>query len=193
MGDFGWQNQRRSIRLHGYDYRQGGAYFVTVCVARLVRRNSIFGRVENPSEDESERRMQLNSYGRHAQECWLILPQHFAALELDEFVVMPNHFHGIVVLPAQDETSSAHAHRSQFAQAQAGSLGTIIGQWKIRVTQRIQKFRRENGLPPVVVWQKNYYERIIRNERELEATRSYILQNPQNWLHDENNPTNLTS
>ncbi len=179
------QPQRRSIRWRGYDYSQNGAYFVSISVQRRVRRKDVFGRIESGV-------MKLNVYGRIVETCWLSLPEHFPDVILDEWVVMPNHFHGIVMIARDAENAIVRArHASPVPSpltAHAPTLGTIIGAFKSAVTRRINIYRAERNLPPVEVWHRNYFERVIRNESELDDTRCYLAQNPLNWETDEHHP-----
>ena len=166
---------RRSIRLRGYNYRVTGAYFVTVCTAQ---KRPVFGAVKNGC-------VCLHPYGAMAWDCWLALPHHFTHLSLDAFIVMPNHFHGIFVFV---EDASSNGEEARFGASQAGSLGLIVGQMKMRVTQRINAHRAARNWPPVRVWQRNFHERILRDETEWQKARRYILDNPLHWETDEHHP-----
>ena len=159
---------RHSTRLPGVDYAQHGAYFVTVCAHQS---QPIFGHVEQGN-------MSLNAIGQFAQECWYELAPRFSWIELDEFVVMPNHCHGIVVLRGIHSEAAPVEPQSRL---RPGTLGLAIGQWKCQVTRRTAHLRRAPPFFAPVLWQRNYYERIIRNERELLETRRYIIENPIRW------------
>ena len=168
-------HNRRSIRLSGYDYRQAGAYFITVCTHN---RTMLFGDVVN---DE----MRLSEAGRIAEEIWQEIPDHFGNVVIDAFVVMPNHIHGIIVI-MDDHVGARHAsplHRTR--QPSQPTLGTIVGSYKSAVSKQINKHRSTPGAP---VWQRNYYEHIIRNEAALHNVRHYIVNNPAKWADDPNNP-----
>lgn len=171
------EKHRRSIRFEGYDYHETGGYFVTICAAR---KRCVFGKIINGV-------VQLNAYGRIVAEEW----QRTSALRknvmLDEWVVMPNHFHGILVLIASGDESEISTPRV-FARPQMHALPTIIGAFKSAVSRRVNKYRAERGFSKVMVWQRNYYERIIRDENELNAIRLYIGENPLNWSTDTENP-----
>ena len=173
------RRQRRSVRLRGYDYAQAGAYFTTLCTHG---RDRLFGLIVNDV-------MVLNEYGRIAEEEWLRTPRVRSEVELDEFVVMPNHIHALVLF---SPTSHAHlqrrAHGRAPLQRQPRSLGALMAGFKSRVTKRINTFRRTPGLR---VWQRSYYERIVRNQVELGRIREYIVNNPVRWGEDENNPANI--
>ena len=168
-------HRRRSIRLKGYDYTQPGAYFVTICTHG---RAMLFGRVVDGE-------MALNAYGEIVREEWFRTAQVRPYVELfpDEFVVMPNHIHGIVwIVGATRRVAPTNGHPHGPV---PGSLGAIIGQFKSIVTKRINALR---GTPGAPVWQRNYYEYIIRTERALDAIRRYIAANPLRWDLDRYNP-----
>jgi putative transposase len=182
---------RRSIRLAGYDYRAAGAYFVTVCVHR---KRPVFGRIV-------EGKMHLNAYGRIVVEEWERTAAIRAEVELDEFVVMPNHFHAIVFL-THDSAPDTHVgacrrtplppHQgvpphAPTLRAPARNLGALVNAFKGAATRRINAHRAERELAPVVVWQRNYYERIVRDEKEWNDTRRYIIENPLHWDTDSEN------
>jgi putative transposase len=174
-------HRRRSIRLPEYNYAQPGAYFITICAHQHA---CLFGTILDGE-------MQLNEMGRVVQACWDEIPAHFAQVELDAFVVMPNHVHGIVVICEDDSIGARHAcvgatHASPLPRRANGpqpkSIAAIVGSFKSAVTKRMNELRNTPGAP---VWQRNYYERIIRNEAELNAVREYIANNPQRWAEDE--------
>jgi putative transposase len=172
-------HHRRSIRLKGLDYTQPGAYFVTICT---FQRDEIFGEVV-----ESE--MRLNPSGEIIRDEWFKTVQIWPNVELheDEFVIMPNHVHGIIWIV---ETDSAGATRRVAPTKGSrtlvpGSIGAILGQFKSITAKRINVVR---GTPGVSVWQRNYYEHIIRNENELKNIWDYIDTNPLRWQEDQLNP-----
>jgi REP element-mobilizing transposase RayT len=176
-------HHRRSIRLREYDYRGAGAYFVTICT---FKRECLFGEVVNGE-------MQLTDAGFIAVECWQGIPDHFSHVELDEFVAMPNHVHGIIVL---DDSMKAHVGALVGAQHAAplpsnvipGSLSAIIRSFKSAATKRINEIRKNSCSP---VWQRNYYEHVIRNKDDLARIRRYLAENPSKWELDENTPANV--
>jgi REP element-mobilizing transposase RayT len=132
--------------------------------------------------------MRLNRYGAIVAEEWQRTAELRRNVILDEFVVMPNHFHGIVVL--KEAGMARHAPTGVFGKPQAQALPAVVGAFKSAVTRRINHGRVAHQLAPVRVWQRNYYERIIRDEKELNQTRRYILENPLCWVKDEENPDN---
>jgi putative transposase len=168
------RHHRRSIRLRGYDYSQAGAYFVTVCVQGRER---LFG-------DVVDGEMRLNDAGQMVVQCWHELPAHFFHLELDEFVVMPNHMHGIIIVgaPFMAPYGPGAVNQGAINRAPTG-LGEIVRSFKALATRRI----RQAGVT-VFAWQRNYYEHIIRDEESLNRIREYIVNNPLQWALDRENP-----
>ena len=184
--------RRRSIRLKDYDYSQSGLYFITICTANKY---CLLG-------TDSEYSVNLSNIGEIARDCWLEIPSHFNNAKLDEFVVMPNHIHGIIVLTDNEEKRAENfqplqSHKqnvgvqyieptlphNRFQHITPKSLGSIIRSYKAAVTRQCHKDKICE-----IVWQKNYYERIIRSEKELNCLREYIANNPQNWSLDRENP-----
>ena len=178
-------HHRRSIRLKGYDYTQPGAYFVTFCT---YQRDEIFGEVINGE-------MKLSALGEIVREEWLRSAEVRKEIRLfdDEFVVMPNHIHGIVWIV---DTVGADGVRPNMERADAirldvslrrapRSLGSFIAGFKASVTSRAGRELNMTG-----IWQRNYYEHIIRNDRELNNIRWYIINNPLNWQLDRDNSQN---
>jgi REP element-mobilizing transposase RayT len=162
--------RRRSLRLQGYDYAQAGAYFVTTCTQN---RTCLFGEVADGS-------MRLNSAGELAATVWNNVLERFPGIELDMFVVMPNHLHGIIVL-----SDSAGA-----ATRVAPTVGGVVGAFKSLFTLRFVEGVKSKRWPAFDrrVWQRNYYEHVIRDERDLARVRRYIDENPLRWEFDEENP-----
>ncbi len=179
------KHHRRSIRLQGYDYSQPGIYFITLCTQN---RECLFGEILNGE-------MRLNEFGKIAHQCWLEMPHHFPHVQLDEFVIMPDHIHGIIVLnnivgvgvqniesrQQQQNIESRPRQQNAYQHIIPGSIGSIIRGFKIGVTK---KFRQNTDI--YVVWQRNYYEHMIRNEIELNRIRQYIIDNSKKWKTDEN-------
>ncbi len=185
---------RQSIRLRDFDYTVGGAYFVTMCA---WQRECLFGDVVDGG-------VRLNGIGEIVRDEWLRTPQIRTNVELDEFIVMPNHFHAILWIIADDDvgatrwvaherrpmtqTRATHRVAPTAAGPSSGSVGAIIGQFKSAATKRINTMRDNPGCP---IWQRNYYEHVIRGERDLHAIRQYVADNPMKWELDDNHPTNL--
>lgn len=169
-------HRRRSIRLQNYDYASEGAYFITICTHK---KECILGEVV-----EGEAR--LSDIGTVALQCWLDIPNHFENVELDVCVIMPNHVHGIIIIHsvgAQYIEPLLHKYQSnKFRHVIPRSVGSIIRSYKAAVTRQchrtgVGQFR----------WQRNYYEHVIRSEKDLNAIRNYILYNPLKWFLDEEN------
>jgi len=169
------KHHRRSIRLPGHDYAQAGAYFVTICTDD---RQCLFGRVDNAE-------MRLNHLGQIADECWRMIPAHFGNVELDAFVIMPNHVHGIIVI-TDVGVGATHASPLRTRNGpKPRSIGAIIGSYKSGVSKRINEIR---ATPGPTIWQRDYYEHIIRNDASLDRIRLYIMNNPASWMLDRENP-----
>jgi putative transposase len=167
--------QRRSIRMAHYDYTQGGAYFITICIDR---KQCVLGMIHNEQ-------MICNKLGSIAERCWLAIPQHFPNATLDEFVIMPNHLHGILFLtdPLLPRVGAQHAApAADKVRVVAGSVGAIVRSFKSEVTKQARQFEL---LPRESLWQRNYYEHVIRNEADLTEKREYIINNPLQWALDE--------
>jgi putative transposase len=169
--------QRHSIRLPGYDYSQPGAYFVTFCTRG---RECLFGSVVNCE-------MQLNDMGRKVWLVWKDLPRRFANVTLDAFTVMPNHIHGIIFVGAQFIAPNQLALAQRGAMNRAPTLGEIVRTYKAVSTRLIRQ-----SISPGFVWQRNYYEHVIRDDHSLERIRDYIANNPARWAEDEENPEHQT-
>jgi len=165
-----------SIRLKGVDYSGPGFYLVTIC---SLRRRCIFGEVRRAQ-------VSLNILGKLAHECWVQIPTHFRWVTLLDFVVMPNHVHGIIEIARQQGRDGAGPLRRMNTNpyTSAGSLGVIVRSFKAIVTKRAHLELKQHGQ----IWQTNYYETIIRPGRELTNARAYIGENPQKWQWDQENP-----
>jgi putative transposase len=155
-------NHRHSIRLRGYDYSQPGMYYVTICTQD---KKHLFGEVV-------EGEMKLNGYAEIIAACWRWLQKSRLDVQLDEWVLMPNHLHGILRIVER---------RGGSRTAPTKPLGRLIGAFKTVSAIRINEIRNTPGAP---VWQRNYYEHIIRNEDELNKIRKYIRTNPLRWATD---------
>jgi putative transposase len=151
--------RRRSLRLPGYDYSQAGAYFVTACTQNRV---VLFGEVIDGD-------VRLNEMGTIVQQIWDDLPTHYHGIDLDAFIVMPNHVHGIIILA--DESARRHA------------IPEIVRGFKTFSARRVNERAGKSG----VLWQRGYYEHVIRNEKALDRIRAYIANNPARWADDPEN------
>ena len=168
--------QRRSIRMPEYDYASAGAYFVTTCVHG---RQCLFGEIADDA-------MCLNVFGKIAESCWYGLPNHYPHIGLDAFVIMPNHVHMIIQIndAASVGAGLRPAPTSATVPINRHSLSEIVRAFKSFSSRCINELRNTVGQP---VWQRNYFERVIRNEDELRRAREYILNNPLKWALDREN------
>lgn len=187
------KHHRRSIRLKGYDYTQPGTYFITICTHH---QQCLFGELV-------ESKMQLNQFGQIVRSHWLKLPKYHPHLQLDVFVVMPNHIHGILAL-TNDVGEGFGNNLSDLSDDSVGAgfgndlsdltnksaakpaptnhgIPEIVRGFKTFSSRQINQVRRTSGVP---VWQRNYYEHIIRDETALHTIRHYIQTNPANWKVD---------
>ncbi|MBL8097594.1 MAG: hypothetical protein JNK81_00320 [Anaerolineales bacterium] len=190
------KHHRKSIRLKGYDYSSEGAYYVTIVVHG---RECLFGEIVNGE-------MILNEYGKIVQKWWDEIPIHFSNVELGAFVIMPNHIHGIIFIISErrgevisprdnpnhnnqntnvDETEKLGA---ETAPLRKPTLGQIIAYFKYQSTKEMNKIETKDAITKF--WQRNYYEHIIRDEKDLQSKTDYININPSLWDEDDNNPKN---
>jgi len=170
-------HQRQSIRLPEYDYSQPGAYFVTV-VTHL--RKNIFGEI-------IDGQMYLNQAGKIVEQTWLNIPLHFPNTSCEIFVVMPNHIHGIIEIINEEIVGARHAsplRSTGINGVKPGSIGAIIGSFKSAATKHLHQTKT---IIQEKIWQPNYYEHIIRDEQDYQKVYEYIMNNPLNWLLDEEN------
>jgi REP element-mobilizing transposase RayT len=159
--------------LQSFDYAQPGAYFLTICA---FERNSLFGRVRGDA-------VELSEIGRVVNAAWRELPRRFAHVQLDAYVIMPNHLHGILLLRRRE--SRDRARSEAYQKPVRGSLPTIVRSFKATASGRI----KEAGIQlPHPVWQRNYFERVLRTGKEVMAATRYILENPARWRFDHENP-----
>ncbi|MDY6911020.1 MAG: transposase [Chloroflexota bacterium] len=183
------KHHRRSIRLKGYDYSQSGAYSFTICAND---RECLFGKIIDGE-------MRLNPFSEIAQACWDVPPLHYPHIELTAFLIMPNHVHGVIVIRRGEAFANQHRNTRESGSANASplhpphgtqpdSLGAIIQNFKSVSTRKINQ---SNQTPGNKVWQRNYYEHIIRDEKALHNIRRYIIENPLRWAEDEENPINI--
>ena len=216
--------QRRAMRLRGYDYSQPGAYFVSICAQH---RKCLFGTI-------IDGQMRLNEIGEIVVECWSRIPQHFPSVELGEYVIMPNHIHGIIALnivgarsprpigeeqsisptvgarsprpigeeqsisptvgarsprPIGEEQSISPTvgARSPRPSDNSPSLGKIVAYFKYQSTKHINQ---HHNMPGTRIWQRNYYDHVIRDDTDLQRIRRYIQDNPMKWALDQLHPDN---
>ena len=194
--------QRKSIRLKGYDYSQAGLYFITIC---CKNRTHLFGEIKNNNTTVGAENllpempemptptmptmpiMVLNDAGQIANDCWLQIPNHFPNAILHEYIIMPNHLHGIIELDTNIGAENTieinkvenDIRAEDFLPQRKRSIGSIVKGFKIGVT----KWMRQNTNTHEV-WQRNYYEHIIKNEQAYIAISNYIKNNPLQWTED---------
>ena len=210
-------HNRRSIRFKGYDYTQAGLYFITIC---CQNRACLFGEIENG-------KMMLNDAGAIANDCWLNIPNHFPNAILHEYVIMPNHVHGIIELVGANNhspktnnhspVSELHSPKTELhspknkknnnsvigdnraknvsvigdnraknvspLRSPSKTVGSVVRGFKIGVT----KWMRQNT-DTFYIWQRNYWEHIIRDDISYENISQYIINNPTKWNNDKLNP-----
>ena len=179
-------HHRRSIRLQDYDYSQSGLYFITICTRD---RKNIFGEIENGI-------MILNEYGKITDNEWYKLPERFSNINTDIFLVMPNHIHGIIEIVGaplagallmdapygQIDNNGAHGRAGA---SPAPTVGDIVGAYKSLVANRCLKIYKSKNEIMGQLWQRNYYEHIIRNEEDYYKISEYIVNNPGKWQEDK--------
>jgi putative transposase len=163
--------------LKTYDYSQAGAYFVTLCAQG---KDCLFGEI-------TDGEMKLNQYGQIVRMEWERSGEIRPTVEIDAFVIMPKHFHGIIVIgrgTLQRAPTTQHVQTiERFGCPTSNSIPTIVRLFKSTTTKQINEIR---GTPRMPVWQRNYYERVIRNEKESNEIRRYIVDNPLKWAEDKN-------
>lgn len=178
------RHHRRSTRLLGYDYSAAASYFVTLCTEG---RDPLFGRVVRGA-------MELNELGAIVEVVWERTPEVRPTLGMDVVVVMPNHLHGIVTFREADDggpsdaRSADRAHNCAPLHRRPRSLGSFISGFKATPTRRINDLR---GTPQIPVWQRNYYDHVIRNDADYARIHNYILTNPLRWWLDRENVDRL--
>ena len=205
-------HHRRSIRLRGYDYSRVGAYFITICTQN---RECLFGNIIVGAGPRACPEMVLNNAGTMIQTVWNEIPFHYNGTEIDEFVVMPNHIHGIIVIgavgatpcgcPDPDPGTGESGQNNGQAQGPGNngqvqgpaptgitgplSLGDIVHRFKTMSTKRYADGVKQLGWQSFAgkLWQRNYWEHIVRNEMELNRIRKYIHDNPTQWELDRLN------
>jgi len=200
MTKFDPQNHhRRSIRLQGFDYSSEGAYYVTIVVQG---RDCLFGEIVKGE-------MRLNGYGEIVQKWWYEIANHFQNVDLGAFVIMPNHVHGIIWITDErrgevisprdnpnknilneniDGTSNQGGDASQ-PPLRKPTLGQIVAYFKYQSTKEMNRIETDKAITKF--WQRNYYEHIIRDEKDLQNKTDYIESNPSLWDEDDNNPSNF--
>ena len=175
-----------TVRAKWWDYTNNGSYFVTICTKD---RQHFFGNIVETPKLGVTAKMELNEIGELAQKFWMEIPQHFPFVVLDEFVVMPNHVHGIICIsktvPQNRNAPKLGASTDAKKNWSPGSLGVIINQYKRICTIHARKIN------PQFAWQTRFYDVIIKNEKSLNNIRRYIKMNPAKWQRDRNKQNGL--
>ena len=204
------KHHRRSIRLKGYDYAQAGAYYVTIVVQG---RECLFGEIIDGE-------MHLNEYGEIVQKWWNEIPIHFPNVELGAFIIMPNHVHGIIFITTErrgevlsprnnpnyniqdvnsdstnnlggDASTSLSLRSARTPPLQHPTLGQIVAYFKYQSTKEMNRIETDKAITKF--WQRNFYDHVIRDEKDLQNKTDYIESNPLLWDEDEDNPRNYSS
>ena len=159
--------RRASNRLMGYNYSNDGMYFITICARN---RECIFGRI-------NEKEMRLNEYGEIIKQSWRWLEEQYDYVQLDKYVIMPNHLHGIIIINNNCRGGSRTAPTTK-------TLGRLIGAFKTVSTKYVNCLRKTPTMP---IWQRSFYDHIIRSEKSLHKIRKYIVNNAVGWQFDIEN------
>ena len=159
-----YKADRKSLRLKTYDYTQPGYYFITIC---CHNKQHLFGAIKN-------NQMHLNLAGFAVNECWYQIPEHYPNVILLDFVIMPNHVHGIIEITNQGQLKSK-------------TIGSIVRGFKIGVTKWFRQNLKNTFPIGKSIWQRNYWEHVIRNQESYIEIAQYIKNNPLSWEKDELN------
>jgi REP element-mobilizing transposase RayT len=157
--------QRKNIRLRDYDFSSPGAYMVTICT--IKRHQPILGSLQNGL-------IKLSPLGKVISKRWSTIPEHFPGVSLDTWIIMPDHIHGILLFELSDTGEACLAPTTQPTSDKLPTLGAVIGSFKATVTRDVRK----RGISNETIWQRGYYEHVLRNQVDLESAREYITQNP---------------
>jgi REP element-mobilizing transposase RayT len=176
------KHHRQSIRLRDYNYSQPGYYFLTICT---YKKQCWFGEIKNDQ-------MYINQIGKIVANEWLNTPKIRPNFQLDEWVIMPNHLHGIVIINERisglvDEKITLWGARNAPLRQEPNSISSFVAGFKSAATKRINLLRDNRDIP---IWQRNHYESIIRDEQSLITIQEYIKNNPCQWQKDSDNPVN---
>jgi len=170
---------RINLRLRDYDYSLPGSYFVTICVKE---RKNLFG-------DIIDGEMCRNQCGKIVKSMWDEITNHYDGILLDEFIVMPNHVHGIIII-TEDSVGVIHESplKMNIKERRQMLLSKIIGRFKMNSSKQINNIRNTPGMS---VWQRNYYDHIIRNQKSFHRIQEYIIRNPERWQMNKENPDQI--
>lgn len=165
--------ERKQLRYKDFDYSNPGYYFITIC---SDDKEEIFGRIEKG-------KMILSEYGRIVNKCWNLIPEHFANVELDQFQIMPDHLHGIIIINPHSNTDVGDAYNASRRNNRDAKFASPTDRTKMLLSIIIQQFKRQVTIETrsfynKKIFQRSFYDRIIRNEKELYNIRKYIIENP---------------
>ncbi|MCF7795974.1 transposase [Patescibacteria group bacterium] len=160
------KHDRKKLRLNHYNYSNNGYYFITICTNN---KQKYFGEIKNDL-------MILNNYGKIANKYWNEIPKHFNNIQLHEYIIMPNHIHGIIEIFDQN-----NIYNNEYKNNKIYLLSQIIKSYKEICSKIIHKQYNDYNF----MWQKSYYDVIIRNETKFEIIRKYIIENPLKWNDDK--------
>lgn len=166
---------RKLNRLNKYSYSINGHYYITVCTQN---RREIFGIIENDH-------IIINQYGEIVKNTWFKIPEHFHNVELDEFIIMPNHIHGIIII--NNPVGTGHALSSNDKNTKNNNLSVIVESFKSTITKQINQINNNE-----FKWQRSFHDHTIRTTDSLNNIRKYMLNNPATWNADENNIKNYS-
>lgn len=176
--------KRKNHRLKEYDYVKTGYYFVTICA---YNRNLLFGEIKNITVGPQRAvAVTLNEYGKIVNEEWQNTQRFRKNVTLDQFIIMPNHIHGIIIINNTD--TARRVPTEEFGKPVSGALSTIIRSFKSAATKRINELRKTTNPP---IWQPSFYDHIIRDDKSLQNKCGYIVNNPTNWNNDMENPNKV--
>lgn len=171
---------RRSIRLPGYDYSKGGYYSVTICIQNRL---NLLGKIVDGE-------MILNLAGKMIKNLWCQIPEKYPGVDIDEYIFMPNHMHGIVIVGTESNVKpmvNVNGQARGPAPTPILSLPDVVHRFKSFSTHEYKDRIRQHKWPIINkrLWQRNYYEHIIRNDQDCQTIRRYIQDNPKNWERDK--------
>lgn len=171
---------RQTNRLREYDYSQNGLYFITICTNN---HENLFGSIISS-------KMILNETGNIVDKCWNEIPKHFSFIKLLDYVIMPNHLHGLLEIDlsgidtfVENKNNGCQDRAKNISPLHGTSqtIGSVVRGFKIGVT----KWYRKNIMKEYIVWQRNYHDHIVRNEISHNKIANYIIDNPQKWEIDK--------
>jgi len=192
-------HHRKSIRLKYYDYSLSGLYFITICTQNRLH---LFGEIVGESSISTHDQMDLNNAGKMIQKTWNEIANNFTNIKLHDFVIMPNHIHGIIEImvgaplvgaqnpvDARNKSMQLQSGQPQGIAPTGNTLADVVGAFKSITTNKYIQMVKQKKVPPFDkrIWQRNYWEHIVRNENEYNDIAQYIVDNPQKWELDELN------